>query len=416
MTFARRLPIGGVQGFFAPPAVADIRVTDLMSSWWCTPKAVEMGGRVYVSSVKSTGANRVISVDLSDPSDIDTFTLMTNESDDHNAAALLIPTDKPPLVFYARHNQDTLLRYRKGTVIGDITSLGAQQTISLAGQTTYAQLWRRPGTDEVHVWTRERVSGAPRYWRNAYSTDYASTWSTPRRVFDFGGSQQGYIGTVPIAADPDRLRVALTGHPTSSTFHDIYYCEVDMDSGDVTLRDGTVMGNIKSGTSLPISVSTLDKVVDTDTAGGHNARLFDIGDGPAPEVFYGDWTSDANMIYYRSTWDGAAWAITSVVAAGVTFGYFANIHYNGGIMVPRDSPGDVCYLSRESAGTWSIEKWEFSGSWSLAQVLQSGTEKVVRPQPIQDYTAGPITWHDVASYPRTTTASLDWAADLIIDG
>lgn len=413
VSLAQRLITSAGAGGFTPPG--QVRITDAMSSWWCLPKAVESNGQVYLTAVTSGGSCKVWSFPTADPSDLSVFTLMTNESDDHNAAALLVPDDKVPLVFYCRHNKDTLMRWRKGTVIGDITSLGAEQQFAFPGVLTYSQIWRRPGTDEIHLWTRESI----RYWRNKYSTNWGTSWSTSRRVFDFGASQQGYIGTVPIAADPDRIRVALTGHPTSSTFHDVYYCEIDMDSGDITNLAGSVLGNLKDGTGLPLSPTSLDLVVDTDTAGGHNARLFDVGDGPDPEVLWGDWTTDSDMVYYHRRWNGSSWDQTAVVAAGETFGYHEEIHYNGGIIFPRNTGGGIVYVSREAAGTWYLEQRALvGGSWIVTwPILSDADSAAVRPFPIEGGTDHRvIAWHDVTDYPRTDTASLDWAADMLTRG
>lgn len=403
----------GGGGSFVQLDLSDVRIDDFMASWWVIPKAVESGGRVNISGVQSSGQGRVYSVAVDDHDDVTTRLLITAESDDHNAAALVIETDKVPIVFYCRHNQDSLLRVRKGTVIGDITSLVTpDETITLSGVTTYAQSWRRPGTDEIHVFVRE----SSRYWVDVWSDDWFDTNETIRRVFDFGSGEQGYIGTVPIASDPTKLRVALTGHPTSSSIHDIYYCEIELDTGDILNLAGSVLGNVKDGTNLPLVVTALDKAVDTDTAGGHNARLFDIGDGPDPEIAYGDWTSDTNTIYYRTVWNGSSWVSTSIVAAGVTFGYIATIHYNGGVMFPRNTTGGIVYLSREDSGTWSIERWAFSGTWAVTQVLETGATRIVRPHPIQGGTRSLLIWHDVSTYTTAADASLTWAADLIVDG
>ena len=400
---------------YTPPDLTDVRIIDRMASWWVSEKAVEALGRVNVTAVTSGGEGRVDSFAVDDHTDLTTRLLISAASDDHNAAAIVVPSDKNPIALYCQHNQDNLLRVRIGTVPGDITSLATpDSTIALSGPTTYAQDWQRPATDELHVFVRESL----RYWVDVWSDDWFATNETPRRVFDFGSGQQGYIGTVPIAANPSRLRVALTGHPTSSTIHDIYYCEIDMASGDVMRRDGTVLGNVKDGTNLPLAVTSLDLVVDTDTAGGHNARLFDIGDGPDPEIAYGDWTSNTDTIYYRTVWDGAAWTSSAVVAAGVTFGYIASIHYNGGIVFPRNTPGNVVYLSREAAGTWYIEKrTNVGGTWLLTKLYaESSSSRLVRPFPIRGGTRSKLMWYDVSVYTTAANASLTWAADLVIDG
>ena len=406
---SRRLLMGGGSGgaFTLPEPFT---VTDRMSSWWTIPRAVEYNGRVYTTGVTEAGGIVVDSVARADHGDTATVTLATHEQDDHNAAALLVPSDQPPLFFYSRHGLDTSLRYRKGSSVGSLASLGAVQTITFTGAVTYAQVWRRPATDEVHVFVRE-LATHQRYWSNVYTTNYATSWSTPRRVFDFGAGEQGYIGTVATAADANIIRVALTGHPTSSTIHDIYYAEITLSTGDIKNQAGTTLGNLKDGTNLPLTVTSLDKAVDIDTA-TYNARLMDIGDGPEPEIAYGQWTSDTNMTYHRSVYSGS-WSSSQIVAAGVVFGYTASVHYNGGMAFPRDTPGGRVYLSREASGTWYIERRDLiDGSW-LTLPIASGSSKLVRPHPIADATAGDVVWHDVTPYPDFET----WTgADLIGKG
>jgi hypothetical protein len=387
--------------------------SDLMSSWWTSPKAVEVNydGIRYLltSGVTAAGVTQHQVTRLADL-DVTEFTLGSHEQDDHNAAAIIAPEDKPRLLIWSRHNQDAVLRWRSGTTNDPTSSLNSAQTLTVTGDaTTYAQAQHRIGTDEVYIWSRIQDGGDNRYWDIFYSDDYLATSPTQQRVFDFGASQQGYIGTVQTANDPDVVRVALTGHPTLSTIHDIYYCEVNLDTGAITKQDGTSLGNFKTGSSLPIVVTTeLDMAVDIDT-GTYNARLFDVGDGDVPELLYAQWTGDSDATYFLAWYDGSAWNTSEIVAAGESFGFTASVHYNGGAAFPHQTPGRQVILSREADAVWYLERWVRGDTWVSTELATSDSSALVRPFPVVDGTLIRQLWHDVTSY----TDYEDWAASLV---
>jgi hypothetical protein len=385
--------------------------SDLMSSWWSGPKAVEVEYEniryLLTSGVTSGGVIQHQVTRLADL-DVTEFTLATHEDDDHNAAAIIAPTGKPRLLIYARHNEDATLRWRKATGNAPTASLNAEQTLTVTGDAiTYASAYYRD-TDEVYIWTRATVT-APRYWTMVWSTDYLATAPSQQRVFDFGSGEQGYIATARVTDDPDVLRVALIGHPTASTIHDIYYCEVNLDTGAITNQAGSTLGNFKTGASLPLTVTALDKAVDIDT-GTYNARLFDIGGGDVPEILYAQWTGDTDAEYHLSWYDDSAWTTDAIVPAGDSFGYTAAIHYNGGAVFLDDTPGREVVLSREDAGTWYIEKWtRGSSAWVSQRLSTDSTDAIVRPFPVFGGTLIKQLWHKVSDY----THYLTWTASLV---
>lgn len=387
-------------------------VGDQMSSWWTTPKAVELEYAdvryLLTSGVAASGAIQQQTIRLADRNTT-TFALGTHEQDDHNAGAIVAPLGMARIVFYARHGEDALLRWRIGASADPTSALGSEQTLTVTGDAvTYAQAHHRPGTDEVYVFTRVTVT-ASRYWTMVWSGDYLATAPSQQRVFDFGASQQGYLVSTQTTDDPDILRLALTGNPnsSSSTIHDIYVCLVNLDSGDITELDGTVLGNFKTGASLPLTVtSALEKAVDVDTAGGDSARLYDVGDGDVFEIAYatGTESTTTDWVNRHTSYNGAAWTDTEIGATGEVMGYTTASHYHGGMMFPDNTPGHEVVLSREDGGEWLVERWYRGDTWGKAQTLASATDvMLVRPFPVVGGQLVHQLWHAVDTYPDFET-------------
>lgn len=372
-------------------------ISNRMSSWWAQPKAVKLGTTLYVSGVTAAGASVVDTIDLVARTN-STSTLMTEEQDDHNAAALLVEADQVPLVFYARHNEDTLWRYRKGSTIGTIG--GTQSTINFGSGNgvTYAQAFRRPGTDDVFAFARVDSE----QWHVIHSDDWFATAPDTDTLFDFGTDQRGYMLAKPLASDPSILRIVAYGHPTLSTVHDIYYCTIDLDTGAVQNQAGSTLANLLTGTGLPLEMGDLDKVVDIDT-GTYNARLYDVTDTATLRIAYQQWTGDSDARYWVATYNGS-WSSTDLADAGEVFGQPATTHYNGGMTFD----GDDIILSREDSGTWTIERWSLSGSWAGTVLASDSSDALVRPFTCN----GIVLWHKVRDYDVSNNFDAD--ADLVV--
>jgi hypothetical protein len=371
---------------------------DLMASWWTAPQGYVSGDLILKSGVEASGAVSVASFDTVTGL-TDRYTFATNEQDDHNAAALVVATGKPTVAIRARHGEDNVIRVYRSATNGGI-DFGANNNLDFGNLTTYVQAWQRPSTDEIHAFTRVVSSGFSRLWRSVYSTDWGVTWSSPRTVFDFGASQQGYIITVPTQADGDVLRVALTGHPTLSTVHDIYVCLIDMGTGDITETDGTVLGNLKDGTNLPLTPTSLEKAVDNPD----NGRLFAVGSGPDFQIAYARWSGAGTSPTYRvETLDGT-WSADDLGDTGDAFGQAGTANYFGGLEFPYDTDGTTVYRSREDAGTWYIESVVIATN-TATELMHSSTI-LARPHPI---IGGELTW----LYVRTYADFDDWDGDTL---
>lgn len=341
---------------------------DVIASWWSVPRAVNHNGRTYATGVRSTGYATVGHMNCRTGA-VQFCQLGPVYPDDHCTPSLLVPDDKPPIVAYAKHAQDNLVRLQRGQNIGRIDDLLSEETIDFGNLTSYATIFRQTGTDNLLLMTR--VSG----WHYTYSTDYGVNWSATAALFDTLG-----MGYVLCQQRGDVLNCVIYGHPTSSTQHDIYFCRINLATGDITTLDGTVLDNFLTPTGLPIVVTDCTLAYDTDTTGGYNVRLFDVSVCANPEIAFCEWTNDDDAVYRVVRWDGAAWTASTLVATGVVLGYTPNIHYHSGMSFPNPTSGGVVYLAREAAGVWYLERWQTEDhvNWTSVE-LERNTTKLARP-------------------------------------
>ncbi len=365
----------------APAEEAAWSVEQVGCSWWCMPRAVYQSSdsRLYLTGVSPQG-KAVIAAITPATGAVERVELASLGRDEHNTPSLLVPDDLPPIVVYTNHNTDAVVRIRRGQTVNDISAFLPEQTlVSTTGTTTYAQLFREPGTRDLLVLTR---TGSTK-WCFSRSTDYGETWSALSPLFSFGSGNQGYLVTRQVGAD---LHCALYGHPTSSRIHEVYFCIIELDTGAVKRKDGTTVANVLAPAGLPVDVVT-SLTLAYDPPAGHNIRLFDIS--PTDEIAVCEWTTDDDATYKYLRWNGAGWTRHDMTATGVVLGYTPAIHYHGGASFPDpgagvagDNRGGVLYLSRELGGVWFIEKWSTSDhglTWLVKEICRSDTVKLVRP-------------------------------------
>lgn len=344
-------------------------------SWWSTPFSQSLTGVLYAAGVTSSKQQVVFDTDGN------LFVLRNAGTfDDHLTPALLVPSDEPPFVAYTSHSDDANVRYRVGTVVGDITSFGAQRTISTSAVTTYCQLWR-VGDD---VWLLTRL--ALDTWGFFKSGDYGAAFGAEQALFTGG---RLYVTSVQSGST---VRCAFSRHPHEND-DTVRYCVIDLTSGGIATTDGTVLGNL-DGTGLPVDWDDLE--VAYSGPSGSGVRLFAVSDATNPEIGLATWTNNLDTVYRYVTHDGGAWSEEVVVAAGATFGYTASIHYNGGVGFYPSAAGGELLVSREDAGTWFVERWVRNGSWAADETIRTDTEALIRPWGTD---GGQSTFVYVTSYP-----------------
>lgn len=395
-------------------------IDDMLSSWWTEPRSQVFGGKTFVAGVSQIGEVTIGTLDETSTTSKKRIVGQLARDDDHSGPAILMPADKPPIVMWNNHSTDKVLFFRIGTEAGNLDTLGPVRTITISAsdnKIAYNQLHRVGTTDELWVITRVQTT----QWRIRRSLDYGLTWLSGNEVtlFDFGGTNQGYMTTTRMP-DGVTLRCAIYGHPTLSTFHDIYFCNINMSTGAVTKLDGTVMGNIKTNTSLPIDVTTLDLVY--AVGGGEGSRLFDVSSGTNPEVSFATWTSDTNSTYKYARWTGSAWVVKDVIAAGLSFGLPATTHYLGGSHFKHGSTtmGEL-WVCREASNTWRISKfvttnggdtWTETVISTSSDLVGADPRKLVRPNPLPPASTMDVAWFKLRRYGPGSNGYLDYNADM----
>lgn len=345
---------------------------DALASWWSGPQAIKVGGSYYLTGISATG-KQVAGIIPADGTSATRVEIGTTDADDHNTPGMLVESDQVAIVAWCGHNADNNINVRKGQSVGSLSDLLAATTINCGGATTYAQLYREPGTSNIIIFTRI----ADRYWYLVRSTDWGESWGTPTALFDAGISNKSYVTA---AQEGALLRVAVYGHPTSSTLHEIYACTISLATGEIAKLDGTAVDNFLTPTALPVAVSSLTLVYDPPE--GSNVRLFDVSD--QWEIGFCEWTSDDDAAYKYLHYDDGTFTKRDMVATGAVFGYDAATHYHGGMAFPRPAVGGVVYLTREDDSVWTLERWQTANggqSWTTT-VLFTSTAKLIRPMAV----------------------------------
>ncbi len=162
----------------------DIAFDNAMWSWWIHPLAAVRDDKTYIGSVNKTGMVSVKSYSHTDGK-IESFDLFQGSVDDHTAAAIVFSKLGTPIVFYAQHGIDYLIRYRKGNTVGSIADLGEERTITMPHVITYSQAVV-DSLGRIHLFVRS----SRQYWSYLRSDDYGETWAVNTLLVDFAHMEQ----------------------------------------------------------------------------------------------------------------------------------------------------------------------------------------------------------------------------------
>jgi len=355
------------------------RIDNAVYDWWAQPVSVNDGAYTWVGSIATGGTVRVAKVNPA----AGTYQWATLTSvgdiyhDEHNTPALAFEDAKPYLMaFYTQHGRDNVMRYR--TINRTTLAMGRTRTLTFSGNITYAQIILN-GT-RLMILTRVLDT-----WRYRISDDFGSLWSAERVLIDASGYGGVYSLVKPASNDGDLNHLAFYGHPVSSEFRNVVYAQIHLQSGDVTLANGRVIGSINDPAGPNLRPEQLQAAITPGT--GFKVRLLDVDTiRGRPAIAYAVWNAGAaedgpatykfKMYQDDNTWKSPTWSL----AAGHTFGNDPAIHYVGGMAIGRDN---LIYSSRESKGTWIFEKWvwsESAGTFKLAnEIARDSTQKLARP-------------------------------------
>lgn len=351
---------------------------------WIEPLTSVLNDTVQIGAIDENGERFVYHYNNSTGTTSSVSLGTGGEVDDHNAPAVYIEPDGWGITIYSDHNGPGDVEMRT-TSDGGTTWSATSTIISGSHNPTYAQVHRIPSTDRLVFFNRitsDVPSGAGGAWIAMYSDDDGATWSAMQELFQ--APTYPYPLTV-MQGDGDTIGMATAVHPDTGSDHTVRAWEINGVSGDVTAWGGsTVLGNIYTGSDLPVDPTDGLTVYDANEAGDETTRLLDLS--PRGEVLFLTWdTTDMNDTaqynFAKVASNGSVSTSLDMIAAGHTVddvsgarGYFGN--------AVIEEAGTVA-LAREDAGAWYVEKWvtENEGStWTDGVIYSTSTSKVFRPQ------------------------------------
>lgn len=362
--------------------------------WFSYPQAVRYDDYTFFGYVTPLGDIMAARYDHTNKT-VTTAKLGTFEIDDHNTPAFLKLASGKIAVFYTRHSVDNVLRYRVSATNNGI-DFGAEQTFnSPAGNVCYSQVHRLTTTNKI-LWFYRTNSTS---WACRVSADDGATWSAEKVVFNFPA--QAYMKS-SIREAGNVILVALSTHPDHATSDHNVYAAFITDTLNVltTPASGSVtLGNIDTGSSLPIAISSATLVYDW-TKTGEKAWIWDTATftGGESAITFSTLPSQQVHNYKYAFIDVAAnWVVKAIVNdAGGTIADFREPSYSGGITLAKERKhrGKV-YLSRKVDGRWVIEEWrtpDKGNTWSVKNIAVEDEFKLIRPQSVVNASDVKVMW------------------------
>ena len=366
--------------------------------WYSSPRAVYAAGKTYAGFVNGTGVF-VGEFDHTAGTWSATQVGTIPTVDDHAAPALGVRPDGRLIVTWAPNGGSVYERISANP--GDATAWGATATL-LSGQYAYTNLLH---LDSGTWWlfSRRYETGGGRTNLYLTSTDDGATWTAPTDWVTSTGRPYAVF-----AASGNRIDVSIsTDHPELASDVSIWHAYWD---GQWRHRDGTPLG------AGPYTVDQFTKVYDGSTVKGWT---WDVA--PGPVMTFATFPSTTDHRYQYAAWDGTAWQVHEMTAAGGSIDESGNDpYYSGGVSLDHANPGSV-YLSRQTgAGVWQVEHWttaDGGNTWST-QVVSSGQVKNIRP--IVPLGGGPVAvfwvggaYHSYTSWSTFLQSSPDLDAGLL---
>jgi hypothetical protein len=373
------------------PALATFS-SDTAWTWWNRPRAVELNGALYASSVSSVdvGVRYVSSTGVE-------WALRcgTSPEEDHNHPAIHVRTGDPIATVWTMHNADNYIRFRRTIAAPSPSGLppfGPEGKIHFGGTTSYCV--SHIDASDV-LWFMCRVSD--RYWTIASCANWQDPsvpmeWSVPVTLFDRGSSGQLYMAS-NLAPDGYTMHVGIAHDPdSSSATPSPYYATVNLSTGAI-VSGGSTLANLFTMTS-PVAITSLE-VIESLTE-PDSVWVVDVGTDPSgrPTVAYvvmdstNSTTAASSGMFRYATKDSGTWTAYDVVACGGTLAPF----YYGGIQLSPDA--QTVYVTRKSGSDWVLDRMvtaDRGATWSTTNLVTSSTGNSVRMWPVE----GGSTWEAV---------------------
>jgi 2-polyprenyl-3-methyl-5-hydroxy-6-metoxy-1,4-benzoquinol methylase len=369
-----------------------MQINDGAWCWLQDPRAIRHVGacdKIYWGCVTKNGDIKISSYDCNNHKR-DTFTLRPAlDINDHAAPAILIRNDGRIVVFYSKHNANTMY-WRISTHPEDITAFGDEMSFDGGGlQVCYPNPVQLTGEDnKIYLFYRKRAGESPTLERESYraSAD-GENFGTEQDMVDVGN--RTYVKV--ISNGIDKIHFCVTKSDDAAGIHKhVYYGYYS--HGNYYKADGT-----KIGAALPLRENDLEKVYDSDAAGNYLAWIWDIAldaDGN-PCIAFATFVSDTDHRYNYARWTGNMWEVHEITSAGGCL-YATEPHYSGGISLDKEDPS-IAYLSKLVSSQWEIQKFKTidgGKSWETpVSMTFDSPKKNMRPVAVRNGSSRfPVFW------------------------
>jgi hypothetical protein len=379
--------------------------------WFSDPRAISRDGRTYAGWVAADGSVEVGAWDHATGHVAKQVLHAQFERDDHDNPALLFLPDGRLAAFYSLHAKGDM-RLRVTTRPADISEWEAERSLGFvapdrgAKGTTYANPVLLTGeANALYVFWR----GSDFKPTFAISRDLGATWSAPRTLIARPGANQTNRPYLKLSSDgAGRIEFVFTdGHPRNESTNSVYY--VRYERGAFFKADGTRIGGLEN---LPLDPAQCDRVYDGSVEG--RAWIWDIAATPdgRPVIAFTRLPAENDHRYAFARWNGAAWQISEICAAG---GWFPQTppgkkepepHYSGGMSLDHTNPFTL-YTSRRIDGVFEIERWKSQDAgktWAPQAITAGSRQDNVRPFAVRRATVnGPaVLWMSNERYVHYT--------------
>ncbi len=347
---------------------------------WIQPCAVTQGTDTYFSGVIDTNGDwRVYRSDVNGTVTYQKLYDAT-EQDDHNAPALAIQPGKDMIAFFARHGQSAYLNYCTSPL--GALNFGAKSSLTFSrGSTTYCQPIFK-GND-LYVFVRN----SSEYWSFKHSPDWAATWDSGETDFIYGGTgNKIYIVLKQDESNTDLYHCAAYGHPSESSLRDIWYCTLNISTGDIaTPAQGTIAN--MDGTNLPLNITSLDTAwLHTGT---YQSRLHDVAIKQGkPCILRAQWSDGSPIPLYKMTYlNSGTWNHVTVETSGGEF-FNSGRKYVGGMSFDKAGQNRF-YLSKKDTADnniWKVRTWLINSDMTVtySSTRDTSSQILARPIPVQN--------------------------------
>ncbi|ORL38314.1 hypothetical protein A6I87_02705 [Prescottella equi] len=352
-------------------------IPDLINSWWTWPRAWydDVGQRIHCSGVGRSGIQKVGTYHLRSGKTDEVVTNVVNRlPDDHNPPAFWLGEKRRPITVSNGHDQDTLIRIRRGFQDGDLKSLGPEFTFDIktvvpdATGVSYEQIIDRPGSMTERAIMCRVSSPTAIGWYVVRSSDDGVVFASAFRLH--GKSYQA------VRRVGDLLHVWVSDNPQNNV--GLYAFSINLRTGRIYNHANTEIAADFWTTNATITASAMTFI--TSRTQPKSLRLFDISqDGKSALVGEFDAGQLNSMQYAKLSRPASSAVLDPIIGAGVPFGYNASFYTGGMCFGGTDS---VIYLVRENQGVWTLERWTYDTAWKLDRVLYTAPPgaKLGRPQ------------------------------------